>query len=448
MRRSWRSLLLAAFFAAIAVPSAWALTPDDAIDLSQQGAADETIIAKICADGDAWDLSADDIAYLREQGVSEDVIDALIDPERAAEEFGFTLGDGNADEDYGPRTAYVYSLGYYYGPLSRYYFCDPFFYSYYSCSDFAFSYSYWPTYYSTYCHPYYYGFYPYPYFVYPSTSFYYGFSYCGPSYTAFYHSRIRGGGHRFGNVRYRDWDGNGQVSYRSGKPDEPRYRSRNGEGGRIDRGAGLRQPVGWERRNGGQVRARERDDNGLGLRVPGRERVGLRDSDPALRRGWRSRDDGNGRVARDEMRLRRPGDSYERRADRLPGWNGEGRRADRRTDSGRIEGGRDWMPRGRSVAEPSWRRGDVGENRGRGDAWDRPVRRFDPDNGRVIRGGRPRELRGDPGGGRGQKVDRGERVERPQKQIERGDGGGGHGEASRGGWGNSGREQGGGRKGR
>jgi hypothetical protein len=181
------------------------MSPDDAIYLTQQDLDDDVIIAKICADGEAWDLSAEDIAYLRDEGVDDDVIEALIDPAAAADRYGFRLGDGDAYDDQETHTPYVFSSGYYYGPIARAYFYDPFFYPYLYCDRFAFSFSYWPSYYAGYYWPYSYGFYAYPYFSCARSSFYSSYSYCGPSYRD-YRTRYRDGFADRGNVRWRNWD--------------------------------------------------------------------------------------------------------------------------------------------------------------------------------------------------------------------------------------------------
>jgi hypothetical protein len=342
MRRVLRSLLWVAFFATVLVASALALSPDDAIEMSQQGVDDETIIAKICSDGEAWDLTTDDIAYLRELGVSEAVIRALMDPEAAAERYGFTLGDEYDDEDGdddGERTAYVYSLGYYYGPLSRFYYCDPFFYSYYFHDGFAFSYSYWPSYYARFYFPYAYGYYAYPYFYYPYDSYYYGYGYCGPRYTRYYYpppgSRVY-----YGNVRYRQDLASGPPAYLSGKPNAPEHRTKFGSGYGDARGRlSVRDPIRWERSRDGSRRGTD-----------------VRARDPVVSRG---RGAGSGRLERPERswrverepRVIRPR-SFERRTVRPDDPDRSVRRESQRRENPRGEEQRRWQRSSERSREP------------------------------------------------------------------------------------------------
>jgi hypothetical protein len=241
MRPRLIQLALTATLLLLGSSAAHALTPDDAIYLSQQGVDPEIIIAKICADAEAWDLTAEEIVYLAEEGVSLDVINALIDPVSAAEKWGFTLGepdiyleeeDGYYTEEEGyylgedVGSSLIFSLGFYYGPLSVHYFSHPYFYPYMYCNGFAFSYSYWPVYYRNYYYPYGCGYYPYPYHAYGPGSYY-----CGDVYVGHYQHNYYGyhGSRRYaevGDIRYRDWQGEGTrlAAYRSDKPPYPEIR--------------------------------------------------------------------------------------------------------------------------------------------------------------------------------------------------------------------------------
>src|SRR5262249_45489871 len=133
LRRLTAGVSLAAIFVLGCAATSWALSPDDAIELTKQGTSDDVIIAKICTDAEAWDLTSDDIKYLQDKGVSDDVVQALIDPQAASEKYGYQLGEGNPDEDQEQppdeaqlpstdSTPYVFTPGYYYGPLARAYF--------------------------------------------------------------------------------------------------------------------------------------------------------------------------------------------------------------------------------------------------------------------------------------------------------------------------------------
>jgi len=270
MHRALRTLALAAFVATLAsagAAAAWAMSPDDAIYLTQQDLDDDVIIAKICADGEAWDLTAEDIAYLRDEGVDEDVIEALIDPASAADRYGFRLGDGDRYDDQPYHTAYVFSCGYYYGPIARAYFYDPFFYPYLYCDRFAFSFSYWPSYYAGFYYPYAYGYYAYPYFSCARSSFYSSYDFCGPSYRD-YRVRYRDGFADRGNVRWRSWDGSGSGRVADGG-------KRLNVGGAVERrmrnGDGIAQAP--SRRGDDGARFRRRTDLGRVVDRESRTRV-------------------------------------------------------------------------------------------------------------------------------------------------------------------------------
>jgi hypothetical protein len=253
MCRVMRSLLATALLAVLGATGAWALTPDDAIRLTESGVDDVTIIAKICSDAEAWDLSADDIVYLRNLGVSDGVVQALIDPAAAADKYGFTLGVATQESVGQPvesdgSSAYVYSLGYYYGPLSRYYYCDPYFYPYIYSGGFSFGFSYWPWFYASYSWPYSYGYYPYPYFWYPCDSYYYGYGYCGNDYDHFHGPPPPGAGNYYGDTRWRDGANHGPPAYGSEKPNYPEIRSRGGSG--APGGLAAKDPSGYSQAGG------------------------------------------------------------------------------------------------------------------------------------------------------------------------------------------------------
>jgi hypothetical protein len=291
MRPTLLRLALTAALLVLGTGAVHALTPDDAIYLSQEGVDPEIIIAKICADAEAWDLTAEEIVYLAEQGVSLDVINALIDPVSASEKWGFTLGEPDvyiaegeeiyAEEGYYPEDGYyieesgggslVFSLGYYYGPLSVHYFSHPYFYPYMYYNGFAFSYLYWPAYYRSYYYPWSCGYYPYPYYAYGSGSYYYGDAYIG-----YYEHTYYGGGitrsHQVGDIAYRNWndDRNRKAAYRSNKPPYPEIRDGSGNPGKEQLADGYRS-----RNDGGRGGERgSRRGDGRFDRLPGDRAIG------------------------------------------------------------------------------------------------------------------------------------------------------------------------------
>lgn len=267
LHRITAAVSLAAVIALGSAATSWALSPDDAIELTKQGTSDDVIIAKICSDAEAWDLTADDIKYLQDKGVSDDVVQALIDPQAASEKYGYQLGEGNPSEDQQDQdqnpdeaqlpstdtTPYVFTPGYYYGPLARAYFYDPFFYPYMYSSGFAFSIGIgWPAFYASYYYPYPYGYYGYPYFSCAHGSAYYGGGYCGSGYSG-YRAYYQGGGHPYGGgtLTWHDWSSSdgGRHMINTGGAVEQRARS--------GQGFAMRQP------GGGQVN-RSRASYGLG----------------------------------------------------------------------------------------------------------------------------------------------------------------------------------------
>ncbi len=191
------SVVLATVFA---VSTAWAVDYDDIFEFTERNVSERTIVQLIVDDGRAFELSEDELADLRAAGVSPVVIDAMLDPAvgkawLAGETGGgATYGGGGADgyqssldQAYGSgysagvsSTALVYSFGYYYGPLSNYYYNDPFYYPFWSA---GYAYSYWPSYYSYWWRPYSSCYYTYPYNYYGYSS-YYCHSYYDPGYWA------------------------------------------------------------------------------------------------------------------------------------------------------------------------------------------------------------------------------------------------------------------------
>jgi len=305
MRPRLLRLALTAALLVVGAGVSHALTPDDAIYLSQEGVDPEIIIAKICADAEAWDLTAEEIVYLAEEGVSLDVINALIDPVSAAEKWGFTLGEPDvyiqegeetyAEEGYYPDDGYyieesggsslIFSLGYYNGPLAVHYFSHPYFYPYMYTNGFAFSYSYWPAYYRSYYYPWSCGYYPYPYYAYGDGSYYHGDAYVGyyqHNYYGDHGTRV----HEVGDVAYRGWSDERErkAAWRSDKPPNPvirdgssekladGYRSRN-DGGRGSKGF---DPMPGDRRVGGKGTLTSGGPVGDVVRVDGRTSGGTR----------------------------------------------------------------------------------------------------------------------------------------------------------------------------
>lgn len=166
--------------------TALAIEYDDIFEMTADGASDEEIVRRIVEDGRGFELSAREMDDLRDAGVSDIVIDAMRDPELGRD---WLAGDDDyddrydnsrsgystsLDEAYGQgysdgRTSLVFSFGYYYGPLSRYYYDDPFYYSFWSA---GYAYSYWPSYYAYWYRPAYAWSYAYPYNYYTYDSFY------------------------------------------------------------------------------------------------------------------------------------------------------------------------------------------------------------------------------------------------------------------------------------
>ncbi len=184
----------------LAASAAWAVDYGDIIELTARNVHERTLVQLIVDDGRAFELSAVEIVELRVAGVSERVIDAMIDPaageawlagdvyEREDGADGGETGNGDRsslDQDYGQgegggdgSTPLVFSFGYYYGPLSRYYYDDPYYFPFWSAGH---AYSYWPSYYAYGWRPAYDEYYEYPYNWYEYSS-YYCHTYYDPAY--------------------------------------------------------------------------------------------------------------------------------------------------------------------------------------------------------------------------------------------------------------------------
>ena len=191
--------MLIALAISLTASAASAIEYADVIGLAKQGVSDRTIVELIVKDGRAFEMSDEETQALVDAGVSQIVIDAMLDPAS-----GQTWLDGKStstgpayDEDgipanndystsldqayqngYSDGTALVYSFGYYYGPLSRYYYDDPFYFSFYWG---GYGGGYWPSYCASYYRPYWdwCSAYPYNYYNYNS---YYCYSYYDPGY--------------------------------------------------------------------------------------------------------------------------------------------------------------------------------------------------------------------------------------------------------------------------
>ena len=184
MKRILRLGLSVVLATVLAVTAAWAVEYDDIFELTERGVSERTIVQLIVDDGRAFELDQDELADLRAAGVSEAVIAAMLDPAvgRAWLAGGVSSSGGSGystslDEAYNQgysagvsSTALVYSFGYYYGPLSRYYYNDPFYYPFWYSGYYG--YSYWPSYYSYWYRPYYDCYYAYPYNWYGYSSYY------------------------------------------------------------------------------------------------------------------------------------------------------------------------------------------------------------------------------------------------------------------------------------
>ena len=185
----------------LAASAAWAVDYDTIFELTQRNVDERTIVQLIVDDGRAFELSDEEIVDLRVAGVSEHVIDAMIDPAAGKawlagdvfEGLGETLGGGETgngyrsslDEEYGQgevagdgSTPLVFSFGYYYGPLSRYYYDDPYYFPFWSA---GYASSYWPSYYAYGWRPADDEYYAYPYNWYEYSS-YYCHTYYDPGY--------------------------------------------------------------------------------------------------------------------------------------------------------------------------------------------------------------------------------------------------------------------------
>jgi hypothetical protein len=226
--------------------TAYAIEYHEIFELTDEGVSDEEIVRLIVEDGRAFEMSEDEIEDLRRAGVSEIVIDAMIDPEVGRawlagdyRDEDYDDGGGYAtslDEAYGQgyrdgrRTALVYSFGYYYGPLSRYYYDDPFYYSFWHA---GYAYSYWPSYYAYWYRPAYSWCYSYPYNWYNYSS-YYCYTYYDPGYWVANGYTVLPG---YGRTIWDDgprWRDGGLAPIKGGRPPSmTALRDRLTDGGRL-----------------------------------------------------------------------------------------------------------------------------------------------------------------------------------------------------------------------
>jgi hypothetical protein len=178
----------------LAASAAFAVEYDEIINLTREGTSPRTLMELIVQDGRAFEMSDDELQRLEDAGVDADVIKAMQDPAYAqtwldndgplVDDNGNTAPDGGGgggsyqsdlDRAYGQgysdgRTSLVYSFGYYYGPLSRYYYVDPFYYSFWFSGSWGVGY--WPSYCAYYYRPAYAWCSPYPYNYYNYSSYY------------------------------------------------------------------------------------------------------------------------------------------------------------------------------------------------------------------------------------------------------------------------------------
>jgi hypothetical protein len=207
----------------LAATAASAVEYEDIIGLTKEGVSTRTIMELIVKDGRAFEMSDAEMQRLKDENVDPEVVKAMLDPSFAQTWLdggntpdnggGYSSGGGNGyqtslDQAYGQGysdgqgSSLVFSFGYYYGPLSRYYYCDPFYYSfwnsgYYGCG-------YWPSYYASYYRPYY-GCGAYPYNYYNGNSYYCN-SYYDPGYYRANGYNVAPGGRSVydNSPRYRD----------------------------------------------------------------------------------------------------------------------------------------------------------------------------------------------------------------------------------------------------
>lgn len=189
----------------LAASAAFAVEYDEIINLSREGTSTRTLMELIVQDGRAFEMSDDELQRLEDAGVDADVIHAMQDPSFAqqwldkqgpqVDDNGNTAPEGDdegpapgndgggsgggyqsdLDRAYGQgysdgQTSLIYSFGYYYGPLSRYYYVDPFYYSFWFSGSWGVGY--WPSYCAYYYRPAYNWCSPYPYNYYNYSSYY------------------------------------------------------------------------------------------------------------------------------------------------------------------------------------------------------------------------------------------------------------------------------------
>ena len=237
MRSILRAGLGALLGVALVFSTAYALEYDDVFELTDKGVSVTTLVQLVVDDGRAFDLSGEELSDLRAAGVDEIVIEAMLDPAvgRAwlagdRDESGSDYGDApggtagystSLDEAYGQgyddgrKTALVYSFGYYYGPLARYYYSDPFYYPFWSA---GYAYSSWPSYYASWYRPAYDWYSPYPYNWYTYSS-YYCYTYYDPGYWASRGYTVQPG---YGRTVWDDgprWRDGGIAPPKGGRPD-------------------------------------------------------------------------------------------------------------------------------------------------------------------------------------------------------------------------------------
>jgi len=168
-------------------PAAHALEYDEIFTLLERDVTERTLVQLVVDDGRGFELAEQDSLDLVQAGATRILIRAMREPAwgRAwLDEEPWALEEAEAlvdpmldaqyrtalDRGYGAgKTALVWSLGYYNGPLSRYYYDDPFFYDFWFT---GYATSYWPSYFAYWYRPAHEECYAYPYDWYATTSYY------------------------------------------------------------------------------------------------------------------------------------------------------------------------------------------------------------------------------------------------------------------------------------
>ena len=233
-----RAGLGALLAATLLVGPALAIEDAEIFRMTAEGATEEEIVRLLVEDGRGFELTASELEDLRAAGVSDFVVDVMQDPELgrrwlAGEEVqpddggGVPYDDGGGysttlDDAYNQgyvdgqkSTALVYSFGYYYGPLARYYYTDPFYFSFWWG---GYSAAYWPSYYAYYYRPAYSWCYSYPYNYYTYDS-YYCHTYYDPGYWVANGYTVQPG---YGRTVWDDgprWRDGGLAPVKGGRPD-------------------------------------------------------------------------------------------------------------------------------------------------------------------------------------------------------------------------------------